>query len=166
MKKKLKKLYKSDSFKITASLLLFSSGLLFGIFGIKIPSLVLYILALIVAGGEVFVDAVKGLLRLDPLDEKFLMSIAAIGAMIVGEWSEGAAVMIFYLVGESFEHRAVRKSRASVKSLMDICPDEANVIRDGKPLFPGTTVIETEAGMKIGFFGMETPETASKVNPP
>lgn len=132
MKKKLKKLYKSDSFKITASLLLFASGLLLGIFDIKIPSLVLYILALIIAGGEVFVDAVKGLLRLDPLDEKFLMSIAAIGAMIVGEWSEGAAVMIFYLVGESFEHRAVRKSRASVKSLMDICPDEANVILDGK----------------------------------
>lgn len=132
MKKKLKKLYKSDSFKITASLLLFASGLLLGIFDIKIPSLVLYILALIIAGAEVFVDAVKGLLRLDPLDEKFLMSIAAVGAMIVGEWSEGAAVMIFYLVGESFEHRAVRKSRASVKSLMDICPDEANLILDGK----------------------------------
>ncbi len=128
MKKKLKKLLKSDSFKISTSLSFFSAGLIFGIFGFEIASLVLYILALVLSGAGVFIDAVKGLLRLDPLDEKFLMSIAAIGAMIVGEWSEGAAVMIFYLIGESFEHRAVRKSRASVKSLMDICPDEANVL--------------------------------------
>lgn len=83
------------------------------------------------AGGKVFVDAIKGILRRDLLDEKFLMSIASIGAMIVGEWSEGVAVMIFFLVGETFEHYAVRKSRSAIKSLMDICPDEACVLVDG-----------------------------------
>ena len=92
--------------------------------------LALYVVALILSGGRVFVDAVRGILRRDLLDEKFLMSIASIGAMIVGEWREGVAVMLFFLVGETFEHYAVRKSRASIRSLMDICPDEACVITD------------------------------------
>lgn len=132
MRKKLKKILKSDGIKIGVSLSLFVCGLVFGLVGFDTLSLVLYASALVIAGARVFVDAVKGILRLDPLDEKFLMSIAAIGAMIVGEWSEGAAVMIFYLIGETFEHRAVRKSRASIKALMDICPDEASVLIDGK----------------------------------
>ena len=132
MRKKLKKILKSDGIKIGLSLLLFAGGLIFGFVRFEALSLVLYAFALVIAGADVFVDAVKGILRLDPLDEKFLMSVAAIGAMIVGEWSEGCAVMIFYLVGETFEHRAVRKSRASIKALMDICPDEASVLIDGK----------------------------------
>lgn len=132
MIKKLKKLIKSDVLKIGLSLALFAGGIIFGVLGFNIASFVLYITALLVSGCEVFVDAIKGIIRLDPLDEKFLMSIAAIGAMIVGEWSEGCAVMIFYLIGETFEHRAVRKSRASIKALMDICPDEARVLIDGK----------------------------------
>ena len=77
-----------------------------------------------------FIDAVRGILRRDLLDEKFLMSIASIGAMVVGECREGVAVMLFFLVGETFEHYAVRKSRASIRSLMDICPDEARVLTD------------------------------------
>ncbi len=128
---KLKKLYKSDSLKIGISLGLFLLGFILNLFNIPIFSPILFVLALVISGIEVFIDAVKGILRLDPLDEKFLMSIAAIGAMIVGEWSEGAAVMIFYLIGETFEHRAVRKSRASIKALMDICPDEACVLING-----------------------------------
>jgi Cd2+/Zn2+-exporting ATPase len=90
----------------------------------------LYIVALIISGGEVFFGAVKGILRRDLLDEKFLMSLASIGAMIVGEWSEGVAVMLFFLIGETFEHHAVRKSRSSIRALMDICPDEACVLTD------------------------------------
>lgn len=92
--------------------------------------LVFYILSLVMCGLRVFVDAVRGILRRDLLDEKFLMSIASIGAMIVGEWREGVAVMLFFLVGETFEHYAVRRSRASIRSLMDICPDEACVLTD------------------------------------
>ena len=74
----------------------------------------LYIVALVISGYNVFIDAVRGIWRRDLLDEKFLMSIASIGAMIVGEWREGVAVMLFFLVGETFEHYAVRRSRASI----------------------------------------------------
>ena len=94
-------------------------------------SFALYLVALAVAGGEVFVDAIRGILRKDLLDERFLMSIASVGAMIVREWSEGVAVMIFFLVGQTFEHYAVRRSRNSIRSLMDICPDEARILKDG-----------------------------------
>lgn len=94
-------------------------------------ALIFYIIALIIAGLPVFIDAVRGILRRDLLDEKFLMSIASIGAMFVGECSEGVAVMLFFLVGEFFEHRAVAKSRKSIRALMDIRPDEAVVVRDG-----------------------------------
>ena len=97
-----------------------------------IPSIVIYILALITAGLEVFINAVRGILRGDLLDEKFLMSVASIGAMILGEYNEGVAVMLFFLIGETFEKTAVKKSRKSIKSLMEICPDEATVIVDGE----------------------------------
>ncbi len=131
MKNKMKKLFSLDIFKIAVSLVFFVSALIFEQFGFKWVPFGFYIAALAVAGGRVFLDAIKGILRRDLLDERFLMSIASIGAMIVGEWSEGVAVMIFYLVGETFEHYAVRKSRSSIKSLMDICPDEACVLTDG-----------------------------------
>jgi len=93
-------------------------------------ALALYILALLFAGTGVFIDAARGILRKDLLDEKFLMSVASIGAMIVGEWSEGVAVMLFFLVGEGFEHIAVCRSRSSIRALMDICPDEAAVLTE------------------------------------
>jgi len=91
----------------------------------------LYIAALLISGYSVFLDAIRGILRRDFLDEKFLMLIASVGAMIVGEWSEGVAVMLFFLVGEFFEHKAVGKSRKSIRALMDIRPDTACVTTDG-----------------------------------
>ena len=97
----------------------------------SLEAMILFIISLIVAGGPVFVDAVRGILRRDLLDEKFLMSVASIGAMLIYECSEGAAVMLFFLIGEYFEHKAVAKSRKSIKALMDIRPDEATVIIDG-----------------------------------
>lgn len=97
-------------------------------------SLGFYIVALLIAGLPVFIDAVRGILRRDLLDEKFLMSIASVGAFFVGEYSEGVAVMLFFLVGEYFEHKAVGKSRRSIRALMDIRPDEACVIEDGKEI--------------------------------
>ena len=122
---------KKDVFKIGASLLFFVTALVMGILDFTPASLALYIAALLISGCEVFVDAIRGIFRGDLLDEKFLMSIASIGAMIIGEWSEGCAVMIFFLVGETFEKRAVKRSRNAIRSLMDICPDEAVVIIDG-----------------------------------
>ena len=95
-------------------------------------SLTFYVSALLVAGFPVFLRAIRGIFRRDLLDENFLMLIASIGAMILGERSEGVAVMLFFLVGEFFEHKAVGKSRKSIRALMDIRPDEACVTRDGK----------------------------------
>lgn len=90
----------------------------------------LYILSLILLGYEVFISAVRGILRRDLLDEKFLMSIASVGAMIVGEYHEGVAIMLFFLIGETFEQYAVRRSRASIKSLMQLCPDTASLLTE------------------------------------
>lgn len=126
--KRLLSFLKSDVARIISSLIFFISALIVEQYVNSYGALALYTVALIISGCGVFVDAVRGILRRDLLDEKFLMSIASIGAMIVGEWREGVAVMLFYLVGETFEHRAVRRSRASIRSLMDICPDEACVL--------------------------------------
>lgn len=99
--------------------------------GFPVAAFLLYLSSLLIAGLPVFVDAVRGILRRDLLDEKFLMSIASVGAMIIREWSEGVAVMLFFLVGEYFEHKAVSRSRNSIRALMDIRPDEACVLKDG-----------------------------------
>lgn len=128
--KRLKDFVRSEIGRISLGLIFFISAVILEQNANEYVSLAFYIVALVIAGGEVFVSAVKGILRRDLLDEKFLMSIASVGAMIVGEWSEGVAVMLFFLVGEAFEHRAVRKSRASIRALMDICPDEACVLTD------------------------------------
>jgi len=94
-------------------------------------SLALHILSLAIVAHPVMADAVRGILRRDLLDEKLLMCIASIGAMCVGEYTEAVAVMIFYSVGEYFQERAVKKARASIRSLMEICPDTASVLLDG-----------------------------------
>ena len=121
---------KGDVGKIVIALVFFVSALIVEQNAKPYVALALYLIALAISGGGVFIGAVKGLIRRDLLDEKFLMSLASIGAMIVGEWSEGVAVMLFFLVGETFEHYAVRRARASIRSLMDICPDEACVLTD------------------------------------
>ena len=128
--KRLISFVKGDVGKIIIALIFFVSALIVEQKTNPYIALALYLIALAISGGEVFIGAVKGLIRRDLLDEKFLMSLASIGAMIVGEWSEGVAVMLFFLVGETFEHYAVRRSRASIRSLMDICPDEACVLTD------------------------------------
>ena len=128
--KKLLAFLRSDVARIAVALIFFVSALILEQSISPYGAFALYIISLIISGYSVFIDAVRGILRRDLLDEKFLMSIASIGAMIVGEWREGVAVMLFFLVGETFEHYAVRRSRASIRSLMDICPDEACVITD------------------------------------
>ena len=134
--KKIVDFIKSELGRIILGAILFSSAILTEYLtrmnSFSVTAMLLYVAALLVAGAPVFIDAVKGILRRDLLDEKFLMSIASIGAMIVGEMSEGVAVMLFFLVGEYFEHKAVAKSRRSIRSLMDIRPDEACVLIDGQ----------------------------------
>jgi Cd2+/Zn2+-exporting ATPase len=128
----MRKYIENPKIRIAASAVLLITAIILEHFGLEIPSIIIYILALICAGAMVFVDAVRGIMRRDLLDEKFLMSIASIGAMILGEYNEGVAVMLFFLIGETFEKTAVRKSRNSIKALMEICPDEATVLIDGE----------------------------------
>ena len=87
----------------------------------------LFIISYIIVGGDVVKRAVKNIFKGQVFDEKFLMSIATIGAFFIGEYPEGVAVMLFYQVGELFQSYAVGKSRKSIASLMDIRPDYANV---------------------------------------
>ena len=128
----MRKLFKNELFKIILGLSLFIPGAILSHLEFRYASLSLLIAALLVSGLSVFIGATRGILRGDFLDEKFLMSIASIGAFIIGEATEGVAVMIFFLIGEYFEHKAVRKSRKSIKELLDICPDTARVIVDGE----------------------------------
>ena len=89
--------------------------------------LMLYIVPYLVVGGHVLWDALRSVFRGQMLDEDFLMAIATVGAFLVGEYTEGVAVMLFFQVGELFESYAVGKSRKSIANLMDIRPDHANV---------------------------------------
>ncbi|MHB8130763.1 MAG: heavy metal translocating P-type ATPase, partial [Mobilitalea sp.] len=89
--------------------------------------LTIFLISYIIVGGSVVLRAIKGITRGQVFSEHFLMSIATIGAFFVGEYPEGVAVMMFYLVGELFQDMAVDHSRKSISSLMDIRPDYANL---------------------------------------
>ena len=128
----IKAFMKSELPRIIVGAVLFALAILSDALSVPILPIILYIFALIVAGLPVFLGAVKGIMRRDFLDEKFLMCIASIGAMVIGEMTEGVAVMLFFLVGEWFEHRATHKARSSIKSLMQIMPDTARVLSDGE----------------------------------
>lgn len=92
----------------------------------------IFLACYVVIGWDIVWKAITNILSGQVFDENFLMTIATIGALILGEHSEGVAVMLFYQVGEWFQSYAVSKSRKSIASLMDIRPDYANVERDGK----------------------------------
>lgn len=94
--------------------------------------LALYLVAYLVAGYDVLWGAFKNILRGQMFDENFLMAIATIGALVLGEYPEAVFVMVFFRVGDLFESIAVGKSRKSISNLMDLNPDVANVERDGK----------------------------------
>lgn len=87
----------------------------------------MFVISYIIAGGDIVKRAVTNILRGKVFDENFLMSVATIGAFLIGEYPEGIAVMLFYQVGELFQSYAVDKSRRSIAEAMDIRPDYANV---------------------------------------
>ncbi len=87
----------------------------------------LYIFAYFLAGGEVLLKSLKNISKGKIFDENFLMSVASFGAVIIGEYTEGIAVMLLYRIGETFQDRAVEKSRKSISALLDIRPDSANL---------------------------------------
>ena len=92
----------------------------------------LFMIPYLTVGYDILHKAWKGILNHQVFDECFLMAVATIGAMILGEYSEGVAVMLFYQIGELFQSIAVGKSRRSISELMDIRPDYANLEQDGE----------------------------------
>lgn len=88
---------------------------------------VAYMIPYIIVGGDILKKAWKGILNRQVLDENFLMTVATLGALVLGEYRECVAVMLFYQVGELFQSYAVGKSRKSISELMDIRPDYANL---------------------------------------
>lgn len=123
--------FKVEVIKVIISLVLFLIALLFH-FENSIITKVLYLLSYIIVGYETVFTALRNILHGEVFDECFLMSVASIGAIAIGELPEACAVMIFYQVGELFQDYAVDKSKDSIEELMDIRPDYANVIRNGK----------------------------------
>ena len=87
--------------------------------------LIVFLLIYLVTAKDIVLNAIKNLFKGKALDEQFLMSVASLGAFIVGEYPEACAVMLFYMVGELFQDYAVDKSRDSITELMDIRPDYA-----------------------------------------
>lgn len=93
---------------------------------------VLYLIPYFVIGYDILKKAGKGILNKQVFDENFLMAVATVGAMLLGDFKEGVAVMLFYQIGELFQSCAVGKSRKNIAALMDIRPDYANVMVDGE----------------------------------
>ncbi|MBE6520556.1 MAG: cadmium-translocating P-type ATPase [Thermoplasmata archaeon] len=91
-----------------------------------------FLAAYLIGGYDVLVTAIRNIFKGQFLDEKILMLIASVGAFVIGSWQEGAAVMLFFQVGEWFEDRAVNTTRQSIADLMDIQPEYANLVKDGE----------------------------------
>ena len=88
---------------------------------------VLYMVPYLVVGYDILRKAFKGILNKQVFDENFLMAVATIGAIALGNYKEGVSVMLFYQIGELFQSYAVGKSRRNISDLMDIRPDYANI---------------------------------------
>ena len=127
MNKKMKK----KLYKIIISGILFLIAFLLKIDN-KVINNILFIISYIIVGKEILEKAFKNITRGKVFDENFLMTVATLGAFLIGEYPEAVAVMLFYQIGELFQSYAVDKSRKSVAALMDIRPDYANLLKEEK----------------------------------
>lgn len=131
--------------------------------------LTLFMIPYLIIGYDILKKAILGIVHGEVFDENFLMAVATVGAIALGEYLEGTAVMLFYQIGELFQSYAVGKSRKNITALMDICPDYANVEKDGEliqvdPDEVGVgTVIIVQPGEKIPIDGVIV-EGASSLN--
>ncbi|MCA6440188.1 MAG: cadmium-translocating P-type ATPase [Chitinophagaceae bacterium] len=115
----------------------------------KIPSLAINLVAYLLAGRKVLDLAFRKSKRGDIFNEFVLMSVATIGAFVIGEYEEGVAVMVFYQIGEWFQDAAVNNAKRSIKALLDVRPDEVTVIRNGAPLVANPSVIELDETIQV-----------------
>ena len=122
---------KKRTIKILIALVIYIVAIV-GNFGNELIKDALFIISYLIVGLSILKKAVRNIFRGKVFDENFLMAVATLGAFGVGEFPEAVAVMLFYQIGELFQSYAVDKSRKSISSLMDIRPDYANVLRDGK----------------------------------
>lgn len=124
--------------------------------------LALYLIPYLIVGHDILRKAVKGIQNRQVFDENFLMAVATVGAMALGEFAEGCAVMVFYQIGELFQSYAVGKSRQSITALMDIRPDYANLEQDGRleqvdpDEVPVGSIIVVQPGERVPIDGIVT----------
>ena len=152
------------------SLLMLLAGITmnhFGLFTLPGSAFIWYVLAYLPVGLPVLKEAIQGLRRKELFNEFTLMSITTIGAFCIGEYPEGVAVMLFYSIGEHFQEQAVGRARKHIKALLDIRPETATVIRNGKTkeinpreVSLGET-IEIKAGERVPLDGILQTEQAS-----
>ena len=127
----------------------------------------LFMIPYLVIGYDILKKAFKGILNKQVFDEYFLMAVATVGAILLGDYSEGVAVMLFYQIGELFQSYAVGKSRRNISELMDIRPDYANIEKDGalEQVDPDEveigTIIVVQPGEKVPIDGVITEGTST-----
>lgn len=127
----------------------------------------LFMIPYLVIGYDILKKAFKGVLNKQVFDENFLMAVATVGAILLGDYSEGVAVMLFYQIGELFQSYAVGKSRRNISELMDIRPDYANIEKDGalEQVDPDEveigTIIVVQPGEKVPIDGVITEGTST-----
>lgn len=133
----------------------------------KIPSLIINLVAYLLAGRKVLDLAFRKSKRGDFFNEFVLMSVATIGAFIIGEYEEGVAVMVFYQIGEWFQDAAVNNAKRSIKALLDVRPDEVTVIRNNTAVVADPSIVELgetiqiKPGEKVALDGELLSENAS-----
>ena len=154
-----------------ASAVLFAAGLVMQYTGVEFFAssavrFCWYLAAYFPVGLPVLREAWNGMRQRDFFTEYTLMSLAAIGAFYIGEYPEGVAVMLFYSIGEALQERAVERARRNIRALVDIRPEQANVLEDGKPVampaaqvVPGRT-IEVLPGGRVPLDGVLLSEAA------
>ena len=124
--------------------------------------LLLYLVPYFIVGHDILRKALKGIQNHQVFDENFLMAVATVGAMALGEYAEGCAVMLFYQIGELFQSYAVGKSRQNISDLMDIRPDYANIEKDGQleqvdpDEVPVGSIIVVQPGERVPIDGVVT----------
>ena len=127
---------KQKIIRLTIGALIFTVGMILN-FTLELQPFIkiaIFVTAYLILGTDIILRALRGIIRGQIFDENFLMSLATIGAFIIGEYPEAAGVMLFYQVGEFFQDLAVDRSKRSITAMMDIRPDFAILLKDGETI--------------------------------